>query len=155
MHAPQPDPFAPARLGAITLRNRIIKAATFEGLTPENTVTDALIAFHRRLAAGGIGMTTVAFCAVSPDGRGAPNEIIMRDAAVPDLARLADAVHAEGAAVSAQIGASCAAASSSSTAGPMHSSVPTTRRARTPRPRRSSRASPRVAAEARRSRRVG
>ena len=99
-----PDPFAPARLGVVTLRNRIIKAATFEGLTPDNVVSDPLIAFHRRVAAGGVGMTTVAFCAVSPDGRGAPNEIVMRDAAVPGLARLADAVHAEGAAVSAQIG---------------------------------------------------
>jgi len=104
MRSPAPDPFAPTKLGTIALRNRIIKAATFEGLTPENTVTDALIAFHRRLAAGGVGMTTVAFCAVSPEGRGAPHEIVMRDVAVPGLARLAEAVHAEGAAVSAQIG---------------------------------------------------
>jgi len=117
MPALTPDPFAPARLGAITLRNRIIKAATFEGLTPENVVTDALIAFHRRLAAGGVGMTTVAFCAVSPEGRGAPGEIIMRDGAVPGLARLADAVHAEGAAVSAQIGHAGAVASAAGQRG--------------------------------------
>ena len=117
MHALRPDPFAPARLGAIALRNRIVKAATFEGLTPENTVSDALIAFHRRLAAGGVGMTTVAFCAVSPDGRGAPHEIIMQDAAVPGLARLADAVHVEGAAVSAQIGHAGAVASAAGIRG--------------------------------------
>ena len=114
---PPPDPFSPARLGAIALRNRIIKAATFEGLTPENVVTDALIAFHRRLAAGGVALTTVAFCAVSPDGRGAPNEIIMRDASGPGLARLADAVHAEGAAVSAQIGHAGAVASAAGQRG--------------------------------------
>jgi 2,4-dienoyl-CoA reductase-like NADH-dependent reductase (Old Yellow Enzyme family) len=41
---------------------------------------------------------------VSEDGQGAPNEIVLRPEAVPGLRRLADAVHAEGAAISAQIG---------------------------------------------------
>ena len=62
------DPFAPAPLGPLTLRNRIVKAATFEGMTPRNVVTDRLIEFHRRFAAGGVGMTTLAFCAVSDAG---------------------------------------------------------------------------------------
>ena len=99
-----PDPFAPARLGPLTIRNRIVKAATFEGMTPEHVVTDGLIDFHRRVARGGAGMTTVAFCAVSADGCGTPNEIILTDRVVPGFWRLAEAVHAEGAAVSAQIG---------------------------------------------------
>ena len=55
---PAPDPFARAQLGPITLRNRIVKAATFEGVTREHVVSDALIEFHRRVAAGGVGMTT-------------------------------------------------------------------------------------------------
>jgi 2,4-dienoyl-CoA reductase-like NADH-dependent reductase (Old Yellow Enzyme family) len=101
---PAPDPFAPAQLGPIRLRNRILKAATFEGMTPGHVVSDRLIAFHREMARGGVGMTTVAYCAVSEDGQGAPNEMILREAAIPGLRRLADAVHAEGAAVSAQIG---------------------------------------------------
>ena len=96
--------FEPAVLGPVSLRNRIIKAATFEGLSRRGAVTDALIDFHRAFAAGGVGMTTLAYCAVSPDGRGAPNEIILDHPAVPGLRRLADAVHAEGAAISAQIG---------------------------------------------------
>jgi len=98
------DAFAAARLGPITLRNRIVKAATFEGLTPEHLPSDALVAFHRTIARGGIGMTTVAFCAVSADGCGTPNEIILTPEAAPGLRRLAEAAHAEGAAVSAQIG---------------------------------------------------
>ena len=56
------------------------------------------------MARGGVGMTTVAFCAVSPEGAGTPNELILRDAVIPGLRKLADAAHAEGAAVSAQIG---------------------------------------------------
>jgi 2,4-dienoyl-CoA reductase-like NADH-dependent reductase (Old Yellow Enzyme family) len=99
-----PDPFAPATLGPITLRNRIIKAATFEGMTPRGLVTDALVEFHRRVADGGVGMSTLAFCAVSRDGRAAPGEIVLREEAMPGLRRLADAIHASGAAAGAQIG---------------------------------------------------
>ena len=39
------------------------------GRTPDALVTDDLIEFHRAHAAGGVGMTTVAYCAVSPGGR--------------------------------------------------------------------------------------
>ena len=65
------DPFQPARLGRLTLRNRIIKAATFEGMARKGLVTDRLIDYHVAVAAGGVGMTTVAYLAVSPEGRGA------------------------------------------------------------------------------------
>ncbi|MFI0454334.1 NADH:flavin oxidoreductase [Actinomadura sp. 6N118] len=96
--------FEPARLGPLTLRNRVIKAATFEGRTPRGAVTDELIRFHRGIAAGGAAMTTVAYCAVAPEGRTERRQIHMSREAVPGLIRLAEAVHAEGAAVSAQLG---------------------------------------------------
>jgi 2,4-dienoyl-CoA reductase-like NADH-dependent reductase (Old Yellow Enzyme family) len=98
------DAFAPAKLGPLTLRNRIIKAATFEGATPRRVVTDTLVDFHRRVAAGGVGMTTVAYCAVSRDGTTDGRQIVLTDDAVPGLRRLTDAIHAEGAAACAQIG---------------------------------------------------
>ncbi|HEX6418733.1 MAG TPA: NADH:flavin oxidoreductase [Acidimicrobiales bacterium] len=98
------DPFGPATLGPVTLRNRIVKAATFEGRTRDHVVSDELVEFHCRMAAGGVGMTTVAYLAVSPDGCGTPNELILGPDAAPGLARLAEAVHAEGAAISGQIG---------------------------------------------------
>lgn len=60
------DPFAPAQLGPVRLRNRIIKAATSEGRSPDGLVTDDLIDFHTRFARGGVGMTTVAYCTVAP-----------------------------------------------------------------------------------------
>ncbi|WP_280456787.1 NADH:flavin oxidoreductase [Nocardia carnea] len=98
------DVFAPTTLGPLNLRNRVIKAATFEGRTPDALVTDDLIEFHREVAAGGVAMTTVAYCAVAPGGRTDRHQIYMRPEAVPGLRRLTDAVHAEGAAASAQIG---------------------------------------------------
>ena len=62
--------FEECRLGPVRLRNRFIKAATFEGRSPGGAVTDDLISFHRTMAAGGVAMTTVAYLAVSPDGGG-------------------------------------------------------------------------------------
>lgn len=99
-----PDVFNPAKLGPLTLRNRVIKAATFEARTPDALVTDDLIEYHRLPAAGGVAMTTVAYCAVSPGGRTGGNQIWMRPHAVPGLRRLTEAIHAEGAAISAQVG---------------------------------------------------
>ncbi len=96
--------FSSARLGPLTLRNRIIKAATFEASTPDALVTEDLITYHRLPAAGGVGMTTVAYCAVAPGGRTDGWQLWMRPDAVPGLRRLTDAIHAEGAAISAQIG---------------------------------------------------
>jgi 2,4-dienoyl-CoA reductase-like NADH-dependent reductase (Old Yellow Enzyme family) len=101
---PAHDPFAPARLGPITLRNRVIKAATFEGMSRKGLVTDRLIDYHVAVAQGGVGMTTLAYLAVSPEGQGAPGEIVPRAEALDGLRKLAAAVHAEGAAVSAQLG---------------------------------------------------
>jgi len=99
-----PSPFAPTRLGPLTLRNRIVKAATFEGVMPRGAMTDELIDFHRRVARGGAAMTTVAYCAVSPGGRVHRNTLVMRDEIVGDLRRLTGAVHDEGAAIAAQLG---------------------------------------------------
>lgn len=91
-------------LGPVTLRNRLLKAATFEGMSPRNMVSNSLIEFHRRMAAGGTAMTTVSYIAVSRDGMGAPAEIYIHDAAADGLARIAEMVHGEGARISAQLG---------------------------------------------------
>jgi 2,4-dienoyl-CoA reductase-like NADH-dependent reductase (Old Yellow Enzyme family) len=96
--------FSPAHLGAVALRNRIIKCGTNEGMSRQGLVTDALIAWHREFAAGGVAMTTLAYCAVSADGRTFPDQIWMRDEALPGLRRFADAMHAEGARAAIQLG---------------------------------------------------
>jgi len=96
--------FRPGQLGPITIRNRIIKAATFEGRTPKGQVTDDLVDFHVKVAAGGVGMTTVAYLAVSPEGRTARACIVLGEETLPGLKRLTDAIHGEGAAAAAQLG---------------------------------------------------
>jgi 2,4-dienoyl-CoA reductase-like NADH-dependent reductase (Old Yellow Enzyme family) len=99
-----PKVFASATLGPVTLRNRIIKAATFEGVMPGGEVSDKLIEFHRRVANGGAAMSTVAYLAVSPEGRTDRHCLLLNQANLPGLRRLTDAVHAEGAAAAAQVG---------------------------------------------------
>ncbi|HEX4818718.1 MAG TPA: NADH:flavin oxidoreductase, partial [Acidimicrobiales bacterium] len=98
------DPFAPAQLGPVTLRNRIIKAATFEGMTPGNVPTPQLTDYHLAVARGGVGMTTVAFSAVSRDARGAPGELVLSNEAMAGLRDLTSAVHETGSKVSVQLG---------------------------------------------------
>ncbi|ABH00040.1 probable flavin reductase (plasmid) [Rhodococcus jostii RHA1] len=98
------DVLAPASLGPVKLRNRTVKAATYENMARDGLVTDQLIDFHVEHARGGVAMTTVAYCAVAPDGRTDHHQILWRPEAVPGLQRLTDSVHEEGAAISAQIG---------------------------------------------------
>jgi 2,4-dienoyl-CoA reductase-like NADH-dependent reductase (Old Yellow Enzyme family) len=94
---------APWTLGPLALRNRIIKSATNEGMAPGGVPTQALVKHHRAMAAGGVGLTTVAYCAVTPDGRTFPDQVVLDAAAVRHLRVLTDAVHAESAAASAQL----------------------------------------------------
>jgi 2,4-dienoyl-CoA reductase-like NADH-dependent reductase (Old Yellow Enzyme family) len=93
----------PGRIGPLRLRNRVIKAATFEGMTPAGRPSDALVEHHRTLAAGGVGMTTVAYGAVAEGGRTFADQILLGPAVARDLRRLTDAVHREGAAASIQL----------------------------------------------------
>lgn len=96
--------FTPSPLGPLTLKNRFIKAATFEGVMHRGAVSDELIAFHAEIAGGGVAMTTVAYLAISAGGRVHRDTIVLDAAAVPGLRRLTDTVHAEGALACAQIG---------------------------------------------------
>ena len=96
--------FTPFKIGPLTLRNRTIRAAAFEGMCPGNKVSEELINYHHSVAAGGIGMTTVAYAAVEKSGLSFLHQLLLNKESVRDLRRLTDAVHKEGAACSIQIG---------------------------------------------------
>lgn len=96
--------FTPFRLGPVKLRNRVIRAAAFEGMCPGNSPSPDLLNYHRSVAAGGVGMTTVAYAAVERSGLSFPHQLWLRKEIVPGLKNLTDAVHREGAACSIQIG---------------------------------------------------
>jgi 2,4-dienoyl-CoA reductase-like NADH-dependent reductase (Old Yellow Enzyme family) len=96
--------FIPGRIGNLELRNRIIRSGCFEGMSPHATPSDELTKHHRNVAAGGTAMTTVSYCSVSDDGVAFGHEIWMRPEIIPQLKKLTDAVHKEGAAASIQLG---------------------------------------------------
>lgn len=98
------EAFTQANIAKLILKNRIIRAGCFEGMCQKGQLTDALIEHHRRVAEGGVAMTTVAYCSVSYDGRAFGHELWMREEITPDLKRITDAIHKEGAAASIQLG---------------------------------------------------
>lgn len=99
-----PDVFSPVQLGPVRLRNRTVKAATFEGRTPHGEVTDELIAYHRAPAEGGVGLTTVAYLAVAPEGRTHAEQMVVSERTLPGLTRLVEEIHATGAGIAGQVG---------------------------------------------------
>ena len=56
--------FTPANIGPVTLRNRTIRSAAFEGMGKDNNPTEQLMAYHEAVAKGGVGMTTVAYAGI-------------------------------------------------------------------------------------------
>lgn len=96
--------FTPVTLGPLTLRNRSIRSAAFESMCPGNVPSPQLLDYHRSVAAGGVGMTTVAYAAVTRSGLSFDRQLWMSPEIVPGLRELTDAVHVEGAAASIQLG---------------------------------------------------
>ena len=96
--------FTPGRIGPLELRNRTIRAAAFESMAPGNAPSEQLYNYHRSVAAGGIGMTTLAYAAVTQSGLSFERQLWIRPEIVPGLRRITDAIHQEGAAASIQLG---------------------------------------------------
>ena len=71
---------------------------------PGSPAVDALVAHHGALAEGGVGLTTVAYCAVSDAGRTFEDQLTLQPASHPALRRLTDRVHTAGGAASLQLG---------------------------------------------------
>ena len=96
--------FTPASIGPLTLRNRTIRAAAFESMCPGNAPSEMLYNYHTSVARGGIGMTTLAYAAVTQSGLSFERQLWLRPEIIPGLRKITDAIHNEGAAASIQIG---------------------------------------------------
>jgi 2,4-dienoyl-CoA reductase-like NADH-dependent reductase (Old Yellow Enzyme family) len=97
--------FEPVSLGPLTARNRLVRSATWLGLSElDGAVTDALVERYRELGAGGAGVVISGYAAVTPGGRQMPRMLGAHDdALVPGLARVAEAIRAGGALAGLQL----------------------------------------------------
>jgi 2,4-dienoyl-CoA reductase-like NADH-dependent reductase (Old Yellow Enzyme family) len=99
------DAFQPFRLGPsdLVLKNRFIKTATYEGMCDDGIPNRKLIEHHVALARGEVALTTVAYGAVSPEGRTFDTQMYIHDGSLARLKELAEEVHAAGGNVSMQL----------------------------------------------------
>ncbi len=96
--------FSPVKLNGLELRNRVIRAACFEGMCPDGYPSERLIDLHRELAEGGVGLTTVAYCAVEANGRVKEEMMYMHEGIRPQVEQMTRAVHEAGSKISGQMG---------------------------------------------------
>lgn len=108
--------FTPAKIGPVTLRNRTIRSAAFEGMGKDNNPTEQLRDYHLSVARGGVGMTTLAYAGICRSALSFKTQLWLRPEIVPSLREITDGIHSFGAKASIQIG-HCGNMTHKSTAG--------------------------------------
>lgn len=106
MHQDSPFPhlFAPLRIRAATLKNRIVSTGHDTTLPVDGTVNDALVAYHEARARGGVGLIVMQVSGVHETAR-YTNHVLMatHDSSIAGYRRVADAVHRYGTVLFAQL----------------------------------------------------
>ncbi len=108
--------FTPGRIGPIELRNRTIRSAAFEGMGRDNDPTQMLRDYHRSVAEGGVGMTTLAYAGICRSALSFTTQLWLRPEIAGELRDITDDIHAAGAKASIQLG-HCGNMTHRSTAG--------------------------------------
>jgi 2,4-dienoyl-CoA reductase-like NADH-dependent reductase (Old Yellow Enzyme family) len=97
--------FDETTLNGMTLKNRLVRSATWEGMAaPDGRPTAKLAAQYATLAQGGVGLIITGYTFIRPDGKQLPGQMgIHTDDFCPDMRLLADAVHREGGKICLQL----------------------------------------------------
>lgn len=96
--------FSPASIGPVTLPNRSIRSAAFEGMGKANGPTPMLRDYHWSVASGGVGMTTLAYAGINRSALSFDTQLWLRPEIIPQLREITDGIHERGAKASIQIG---------------------------------------------------
>lgn len=97
--------FEPARIGTLEVKNRIVFLPMGTCLEEaDGRITNNLIRYYERRAAGGAGLITLGVCAVHPTGLAVPPEArIYSDACAEGLAKIARVIQKNGSKASIQL----------------------------------------------------
>ncbi len=90
--------FHSATIGSLTLPNRFVRSATWEGLAAaDGACTEELVRLMSDLAEGGVGLIISSHASVRPEGFAVRGQLgVDRDGCISGLAKMAQAVHAKG-----------------------------------------------------------
>lgn len=99
-----PHLFEPITLGPTTIRNRIVSSGHDTVLDDHGTIGADLVAYHEARAAGGCGLIVLQVSGVHETAR-YTNHVLMAtdDSSVPGYRAVAEAVHAHGSTIVAQL----------------------------------------------------
>ena len=98
--------FSPGKIGALELKNRLVMTAMGCGLAElDGTLGEPFLAYYRQRAQGGVGLIVTEVTRVNEThGCMAPRQIrASDDRYIPELRKLADAVHEQGSRVFVQL----------------------------------------------------
>ncbi len=106
MTKPLPRLLSPGSIGPLALKNRVIMAPmTTRQADAEGFVTDAVVAYYKVRAEGGVGLITVEMASPERVGKHRNFELgIYDDRFLPGLKRLVEVIHGAGAKASIQLG---------------------------------------------------
>ncbi len=92
-------------INSMTMRNRIVRSATWEGVCDQDgRPTEKVGDFYRDLAQGGVGLIITGYTFVRPEGKQLPGKMgIHTDEFAPDYERLTGAVHDAGGTIAVQL----------------------------------------------------
>ena len=91
--------FSEGRISHLTVKNRLIRSATYEGsMTEDGRVTPEMLNLYKNLAEGGVGTIITGHMAVRREGKGHHRQTcIYDDSYIPEISKIAEVVHESGA----------------------------------------------------------
>jgi 2,4-dienoyl-CoA reductase-like NADH-dependent reductase (Old Yellow Enzyme family) len=103
-HPKFPHLFSPLQVGAVTIKNRILSTG-HDTLLPRNfVVNEALVAYHKARAEGGVGLIVVQVSGVHETARYTAHSLMATtDDCIPGYRRLAEMLHGYGCKVFGQV----------------------------------------------------
>jgi len=96
--------FTPLKIGNVTLKNRIMRSATWEGMCVEGVPTEKLIKLYEELAENNVGLIITGYTYVSKEGMQLPNKMgLDNDDNLDHFKRLVERVHIKNGLIAVQL----------------------------------------------------